>query len=163
VTAGAGPAPRLDAHRTLSFWEKLNTFSPFSVTGGPTLIVCCGWSSGGLPLGLQIGGRSFDERGVLRVGHAYERAMQWRSRRPELKAGRMPPCLNPPDIPPIPGDISGAVLQWAKAAAAHAGLNLNDTQFAQLACAALYALAMSQRVRRERSRAEEPASTFRLD
>jgi aspartyl-tRNA(Asn)/glutamyl-tRNA(Gln) amidotransferase subunit A len=163
VTAGAGPAPRLDSHRTLSFWEKLNTFSPFSVTSGPTLIVCCGFSSGGLPLGLQIAGRPFDEQGVLRIGHAYERAMQCRSRRPELVAGRARPPVKAAEIPPIPGDVSDTVLQWARTAAAHAGLKLTETQFAQLASAAPHALAMSQRIRRKRDRADEPASTFHLD
>jgi len=163
VTAGAGPAPRLDAHRTLSFWDKLSTFSPFSVTSGPTLIVCCGFSSSGLPLGLQIGGRPFDEQGVLRVGHAYERAVQWRGRRPELAPGRARPPVKPAEIPPIPGDVPDTVLTWAKTAAAHAGLKLTDTQFAQLAGAAPHALAMSQRIRRKRDRAEEPASTFHLD
>jgi aspartyl-tRNA(Asn)/glutamyl-tRNA(Gln) amidotransferase subunit A len=163
VTAGAGPAPRLDAHRTLAFWEKLNTFSPFSVTAGPTLIVCCGFSASGLPLGLQIAGRPFDESSVLRVGHAYERAAQWRNRRPELIPGRAQPAVKAADIPQIPADAPGAVLQWAKSAAAHAGLTLTHRQFAQLASAAPHAAAMSQRIRRERRRAEEPASTFHLD
>jgi aspartyl-tRNA(Asn)/glutamyl-tRNA(Gln) amidotransferase subunit A len=163
VTAGAGPAPRLDAHRTLAFWEKLNTFSPFSVTAGPTLIVCCGFSSSGLPLGLQIAGRPFDEAAVLRVGHAYEQAMPWRSRRPDRLPGGTRPPVKPPEIPSIPADVPGAILQWAKSAAAHAGLTLTHRQFAQLACAAPHAAAMSQRIRRERDRAEEPASTFHLD
>jgi aspartyl-tRNA(Asn)/glutamyl-tRNA(Gln) amidotransferase subunit A len=33
---------------------------------------------------LQIVGRHFDETTVLRIGHAYERAMPWRERRPSL-------------------------------------------------------------------------------
>ena len=163
VTAGAGPAPRLDAHRTLSFWEKLNTFSPFSVTSGPTLIVCCGFSASGLPLGLQIAGRPFDERSVLKVGHAYERAMPWRSRRPELATGRAQPPVKPIAPQQMPRDVPDAVLHWAKTGATHAGLKLTETQLAQLACAAPHVAAMSQRIRRKRDRASEPSSTFHLD
>jgi aspartyl-tRNA(Asn)/glutamyl-tRNA(Gln) amidotransferase subunit A len=46
--------------------------------------VCNGFDSAGLPLSLQIVGRSFDEATVLRIGHAYERATPWRERRPAL-------------------------------------------------------------------------------
>jgi aspartyl-tRNA(Asn)/glutamyl-tRNA(Gln) amidotransferase subunit A len=37
-----------------------------------------------LPIGLQIAGKPFDERMVLRVAHAYERRHDWRSRQPQL-------------------------------------------------------------------------------
>ncbi|TMH04481.1 MAG: hypothetical protein E6H67_10680, partial [Betaproteobacteria bacterium] len=35
---------------------------------------CCGFTSNGLPVGLQIIGKRFDDAGVLRVGRAYEAA-----------------------------------------------------------------------------------------
>jgi len=55
---------------------------PFSALGGPSLSVPCGFSAEGLPIGLQIAGRRWDESTVLRVGHAYEQATDWHRRRP---------------------------------------------------------------------------------
>lgn len=58
--------------------------APFNATGLPALSVPCGFTPAGLPIGLQIVGRSFDESTVLRAGHAYEQATDWHLRRPEL-------------------------------------------------------------------------------
>ncbi len=60
------------------------TLSAFSLAGVPALSVPCGFSGSGLPLGLQIVGRPFDEGTLLRVGHAFQQATEWHSRRPEL-------------------------------------------------------------------------------
>jgi aspartyl-tRNA(Asn)/glutamyl-tRNA(Gln) amidotransferase subunit A len=57
---------------------------PFNVTGSPTLALPCGFSSSGLPLSLQLAGRPFEEATVLRMGHAYERATAWHTRRPPV-------------------------------------------------------------------------------
>ena len=57
---------------------------PFNITGSPTLAVPCGFSTSGLPLSLQLAGRPFDEALVLRVGHAYEQATSWHTRRPPM-------------------------------------------------------------------------------
>jgi aspartyl-tRNA(Asn)/glutamyl-tRNA(Gln) amidotransferase subunit A len=48
--------------------------SPGNLTGLPTLAVPVGFDPAGLPLGMQIIGRPFDERTILRVGRAYESA-----------------------------------------------------------------------------------------
>ena len=61
---------------------------PFNQTGLPALSVCCGFSPSGLPIGMQIVGRPFDEETVLRVGHAYERAAAWYRKTPDLRGGR---------------------------------------------------------------------------
>jgi aspartyl-tRNA(Asn)/glutamyl-tRNA(Gln) amidotransferase subunit A len=45
---------------------------PFNLTGLPSMSVPCGLNKDGLPLGMQISGRAFDEGTVLRVGYAYE-------------------------------------------------------------------------------------------
>jgi aspartyl-tRNA(Asn)/glutamyl-tRNA(Gln) amidotransferase subunit A len=58
--------------------------APFNVTGLPALSVCCGFTPNGLPIGLQIVGKPFDEGTVLQVAHAYEAASEWRRRRPVL-------------------------------------------------------------------------------
>ena len=58
--------------------------APANITGLPALSVPCGFDSAGLPVGLQVIGRPFDEPTVLRIGQAYEAATDWTDRRPEL-------------------------------------------------------------------------------
>jgi aspartyl-tRNA(Asn)/glutamyl-tRNA(Gln) amidotransferase subunit A len=57
---------------------------PFNITGLPTLALPSGFSAAGLPLSMQLAGRAFEESLVLRVGHAYERATEWHTRRPPV-------------------------------------------------------------------------------
>ena len=70
VTAGTYAAPRFDAHRTISFWEKPAITTPFNVTGGPALALCIGYNTAGLPLSMQIVGKPFDDAAVLQAGDA---------------------------------------------------------------------------------------------
>ncbi len=56
---------------------------PVNIAGLPAISVPCGFSQG-LPVGLQVIGRPFDEATVLRVAYAYEQAAGWRHRRPPL-------------------------------------------------------------------------------
>jgi len=58
--------------------------APFNATHLPALSLPCGFNRDGLPIGLQIAGRPFDEATVLRVGHAYEQATDWHLRSPAL-------------------------------------------------------------------------------
>jgi aspartyl-tRNA(Asn)/glutamyl-tRNA(Gln) amidotransferase subunit A len=58
--------------------------APFNATHLPALSLPCGFNRAGLPIGLQIAGRPFDEATVLRVGHAYEQATDWHLRTPRL-------------------------------------------------------------------------------
>jgi len=60
---------------------------PLNGLGLPALSIPCGFAASGLPLGLQIIGRPFDESTVLRVGHAYEQAAGWWTRRPPPARG----------------------------------------------------------------------------
>ncbi|MBA2443467.1 MAG: amidase, partial [Rubrobacter sp.] len=53
-----------------------------TVTGLPAVSVPCGFTPGGLPVGLQIVGRYRDERGVLQLAHALEGATRVHERRP---------------------------------------------------------------------------------
>jgi aspartyl-tRNA(Asn)/glutamyl-tRNA(Gln) amidotransferase subunit A len=57
---------------------------PFNVLGMPALSVPCGFTASGLPIGLQIAGKAFDEAGILRIAYAYEQATDWHRRRPQL-------------------------------------------------------------------------------
>ncbi|MBM3359525.1 MAG: hypothetical protein FJY54_17600, partial [Betaproteobacteria bacterium] len=162
VSIGNGPAPRFDSHRTVSFWEQPSTFSPSNVTGAPALIVCCGFSARGLPLGLQIMGRPFDEQTVFRVGYAYEQATQWRARRPALSPRREQPRAMTQPAPSAPDGVPEALCQAARNLAERAGLKLNASQFAQLARAAPYVFEMMRRIRRGHDHALEPASAFQF-
>jgi aspartyl-tRNA(Asn)/glutamyl-tRNA(Gln) amidotransferase subunit A len=57
-----------------------------NLAGGPGLSLPCGFSSEGLPLGLQILGRPFEDERVLAAAHAYETATAW-VKTPPLAAG----------------------------------------------------------------------------
>jgi aspartyl-tRNA(Asn)/glutamyl-tRNA(Gln) amidotransferase subunit A len=59
----------------------------FNLSGHPALSIPCGFTDGGLPVGLQIVGKAFDESMVFRIAHAYEQATNWHTRRPVLKEG----------------------------------------------------------------------------
>ena len=162
LTAGFGPAPRLDAYRTLNFWQRSNIFTPSNVTAGPALELCNGFSKSGLPLGMQVIGRPFDEATVLRAGYAYEQATPWRARRPQLTAGAPQPPVTPKGNEPNAGESDAPTRALALDMAARAGLKLNERQQAILLESAPYALAMANRIRRSRDRFEEPALIFRF-
>jgi aspartyl-tRNA(Asn)/glutamyl-tRNA(Gln) amidotransferase subunit A len=57
---------------------------PFNFSGHPACSVPCGFTSTGLPIGLQFVGRPFDEATIIRAGDAYQRLTEWRARRPVL-------------------------------------------------------------------------------
>ena len=57
---------------------------PFNMTGSPALALPCGFTEGGLPLGMQLVGPHFNEALVLRAGHAYQRETDWHLRRPTV-------------------------------------------------------------------------------
>jgi hypothetical protein len=55
-----------------------------NLAGLPGMSVPCGFDAQGLPIGLQLIGRPFDEARLLGAAHAYEQATPWHTRRPEL-------------------------------------------------------------------------------
>ena len=58
--------------------------SPAALAGLPALSVPCGFSSQGMPIGLQIIGKPFDETTVFKVGQAYESATEWHAMHPPV-------------------------------------------------------------------------------
>ena len=56
----------------------------FNLTGLPVVSVPRGFSAEGLPMGLQLAGRAFEEATVLRASRAYERETGWGRRRPRV-------------------------------------------------------------------------------
>ncbi len=65
--------------------RDFSVYTPiFNFTGLPAIQVPCGFDSDGLPIGLQIAGKPFDEQTICQVGHAYEQATEWHTKHPEL-------------------------------------------------------------------------------
>jgi aspartyl-tRNA(Asn)/glutamyl-tRNA(Gln) amidotransferase subunit A len=86
ITANAlSPAPRFDEFPTDVPPRWTVQTIPFNVTGNPAMAIPTGFSKSGLPLGMQIVGRPFDEATVLRIGAAYEAAAGWIAKRPALE------------------------------------------------------------------------------
>ena len=63
---------------------RYNALPPLA--GLPAMSVPCGFAGDGMPIGMQLIGRAFDEATVLRVGHGYQAITDWHSRQPPLAA-----------------------------------------------------------------------------
>lgn len=61
--------------------------SPSNATGLPAMSIPCGFTSAGLPVGLQLIGRPFEEALLFQVAHGYEAVSPTRHRRPPVVAG----------------------------------------------------------------------------
>jgi len=57
---------------------------PFNMSGHPAASIPCDWSSDGLPIGMQIVGKRFDELTVLQVSKAFEELAPWQDRKPKF-------------------------------------------------------------------------------
>ena len=62
----------------------LRNTPPFNLLGLPTVSVPCGFTSNGLPIGMQITGPPWSEATVLRLAYVYEQATDWHDRKPNL-------------------------------------------------------------------------------
>ena len=78
------PAPRFDETDTMTTSRVPSFTGPYNLTGMPAISVPCGFTDLGLPVGLQIAGKPFDEPTVLRVAYAYEQHARWFEQRPPL-------------------------------------------------------------------------------
>ena len=83
------PAPSIgqamvDMHQeTLDVtWALSRLTRPANLTGFPAVSVPCGFTEGGLPIGLQLTGRPFAEATILQLAYAYEQENTWHQRRP---------------------------------------------------------------------------------
>ena len=77
-----GEGPREVASRAVERFGWTPFTYPFNLSGNPALTVPVGFTTTGLPVGLQIVGRRFDEATVLRAGAAFEAAQPWAELRP---------------------------------------------------------------------------------
>ena len=86
-TAGRTAVQRMEADQVVTSdqtsarlpYMRTNTFN---LASSPAISVPCGFSSQGMPIGLQIGGRPGGEETVLKVAHAYEQSTPWHTMRP---------------------------------------------------------------------------------
>lgn len=74
----------LGPHRESALAATWRLTYPYNLTGLPAITLPCGFDAEGLPIGLQIAARPFDEVTVLRAAAAYEAAHAWRERRPSI-------------------------------------------------------------------------------
>jgi aspartyl-tRNA(Asn)/glutamyl-tRNA(Gln) amidotransferase subunit A len=56
-----------------------------NLAGLPAISVPCGFSKAGLPIGMQLIGRAFEEETLLRAAHAYEQSTQWHVKKPIVR------------------------------------------------------------------------------
>jgi aspartyl-tRNA(Asn)/glutamyl-tRNA(Gln) amidotransferase subunit A len=89
VSVAAFPAELLQPkHWPQHPWDWLSwaEFSyPFNLSQNPAASIPCGFTKDGLPVGLQIVGRRFDDLGVLQMSAAFEAVRPWASKRPSLE------------------------------------------------------------------------------
>ena len=88
VSVAAFPAEKLQPdHWPQHSWDWMSwaEFSyPFNLSQVPAASIPCGFTAAGLPVGLQIVGRRFDDLGVLQMSAAFEAARPWASLRPPI-------------------------------------------------------------------------------
>jgi aspartyl-tRNA(Asn)/glutamyl-tRNA(Gln) amidotransferase subunit A len=88
VSVAAFPAELLmPKHWPSHDWDWLSwaEFSyPFNMSWNPAASVPCGFTADGLPVGLQVVGRRFDDLGVLQAAAAFEAVQPWAEKRPAL-------------------------------------------------------------------------------
>ena len=77
---------RLDDPARIAQTYMRHARMPFNLTGAPALAIPTGFTDDGLPLGMQVAGRPYDEPMLYRIAWAYEQATNWGARRPPLQA-----------------------------------------------------------------------------
>ena len=78
------PGVQSKEHAMNGLAGRVSFTGPFNLAGTPALSVPCGFSTAGMPMGLQLVGRPFAEEMVLKVAHAYEQNTEWHNRRPPV-------------------------------------------------------------------------------
>jgi aspartyl-tRNA(Asn)/glutamyl-tRNA(Gln) amidotransferase subunit A len=78
-------APLIEGNDAVEQAKRLTRFTaPFNLTGLPAISIPCGFSKEGLPIGLQIVAKAWNEAAVLGAAYAYECETHWGKRRPPI-------------------------------------------------------------------------------
>ena len=78
------PAPAFEGYDPISTARGKSFTAPFNVTGLPAISVPCGFTEGGLPIGMQIAGKPFDEPGVIQAAYTYQQYAGWHEVKPTI-------------------------------------------------------------------------------
>ncbi len=78
----SSPAPVFAAMDAMTTSRRPSFTGPYNLTGMPAISVPCGFTSTGLPVGLQIAGKPFDEPTVIRAAYTYQQQALWFEQRP---------------------------------------------------------------------------------
>ena len=84
TAAAPSEAPKIDEVPQWGFLGLPGFTMPFNVTGWPGITLCSGFGVGGLPVGLQLVAKPWQEAPLFAAAHAYEQATEWRNRRPAM-------------------------------------------------------------------------------
>ena len=78
------PAAAFEGYDPVSTARGRSFTAPFNVTGLPAISVPCGFTESGLPIGMQIAGKPFDEPGVIQAAYTYQQHARWYTTRPPI-------------------------------------------------------------------------------
>jgi len=78
------PAPAFEGYDPNDTIRGRSFTAPFNVTGLPAISVPCGFTEAGLPVGMQIAGKPFDEPGVIQVAYTYQQHARLYEQRPNI-------------------------------------------------------------------------------
>ena len=78
------PAPAFEGYDPISTARGKSFTAPFNVTGLPAISVPCGFTEDGLPIGMQIAGKPFDEPGVIQAAYTYQQYAGWHEVKPTI-------------------------------------------------------------------------------
>ena len=78
------PAAAFESYDPMSTTRGRSFTAPFNVTGLPAISVPCGFTESGLPIGMQIAGKPFDEPGVIQAAYTYQQHAGWHLLKPPI-------------------------------------------------------------------------------
>jgi len=79
-----GTAVEIETGDLSATFKLIRNTNPLNLLGVPAISVPCGFTEGGLPIGLQLVGRWWGEATVLRAAHTYQQSTDWHTRRPAV-------------------------------------------------------------------------------
>lgn len=80
----SNPAPAFQGIDAMTTSRMPSFTGPYNLTGMPAISVPCGFTANGLPIGLQLAGKPFDEPTVLRAAYTYQQHARLFERRPPI-------------------------------------------------------------------------------